>query len=607
MTVLMPTTPITDAQRDRALRACSVFERFSSAFNRSKVKVTLVADPFACPAPAWSTAEDIYLAGESMDDLTTVEGILGVKGLVLHENLHIKYTPRVGSRLVNEVIERGQFRTFNLLEDQRIETLAVGRYGRAVSRWLIPTVLKHILEGGDITRAFPLLHGRRYLPIELRKAVRQAYAEQDTVARLAELIDQYRAFTFGGVHNIDDALAVIAEVHDLLPAQPEQEHGGCHGNPIPSSPNRPEPKSKQDEAQARDKGEEDDLTDDEDSAEPSETGEDETDDLNEDGQPSPTNDGTPSDSSTDGDTDGDTDGGAPNTNKGGGVSNDTAQRAEDIIQDTIEKSLETVAEEVRNDGRAINGAEFDLDGGVLVDLDKRRSTERAVSASTALAGNAFGRELEELKVAHEANWQRRVKSGKLNLGRIIKGCDVDEAFDKFRVGREDAVDIEAVILLDTSGSMEGLDVVASEAMWAIKRGLDTVKASTTVLTFDTIGERLYDADETAGLTMRHASSRGSTNPLSSLQYARNILAQSERKVKVLFTITDGHWGAEGAPSEEVVEALREGGVLTALVTIGGSSYGDHKHEMTAVVAQPSSLLGLARELTAVATQRNLEA
>jgi hypothetical protein len=46
-------------------------------------------------------------------------------------------------------------------------------------------------------------------------------------------------------------------------------------------------------------------------------------------------------------------------------------------------------------------------------------------------------------------------------------------------------------------------------------------------------------------------------------------------------------------------------VVTALVTLGHFSYGDHAHELSAVVNQPSALLGLARGLVRVATERNL--
>ena len=614
MTVLMPTQTITDEAHDRALRACAVFERFSSAFNRSKVKVNLVPNG---TAPAYSSAEDIYLSTSAMSDLTTVDGILSAKGLVLHENLHIKYTPRKGNRLVNAVIDAGQFSTFNLLEDLRIETLAVGRYGRAVSRWLIPTVLKHIIDGGDITRAFPLIHGRRYLPLELRKAVRQAFVEQDKVARLAELIDQYRKFTFGGTANIDEAIAIIDEVHTLL-GDIEDTHGhppitDCGGHPMPSSPNRPEPKSEQDKAQERDKGEVDDLEDDGEPADDSETGEQDTDDLDDstDGQPTKgkggqRRDAQPSDGQTDGQQS-DDESATNNDSTGGGVStaqSDAIDRAVDAITDAIADAKENLTDDIRNDGRAINGVEFDLEGGVEVDLPKRNAMDTAVSPSTILAGNAFGRELEELKVAHESGWNRRVKSGKLNLGRVIKGCDFDEAFDKFQAGRADAVDIEAVVVLDTSGSMEDDMVVASESMWAIKRGLDTVNASTTVLTFDSSSARLYDADEKAGTTMRSVGARGSTDPIGAMRYARNLLAQSERKVKVLFTITDGHWGST-TEVDDIVDALRDGGVLTAIVSLGHSSYGDHNHELSATVSQASGLLGLARELVQVATDRNL--
>jgi len=619
MTVLMPTEVITDEARDRALRACAVFEQFSSAFNRSKVKVNLVT---TSTAPAYSSAEDIYLSTDAMNDLTTVDGILSAKGLVLHENLHIKYTPRKGNRIVNEVIEAGQFSTFNLLEDQRIETLAVGRYGRAVSRWLIPTVLKHIIEGGNITRAFPLLHGRRYLPIELRKAVRQAFVAQDKVARLAELIDQYRSLTFGGTANIDEAIAIVDEVHTLLgDIQPEHPQAptpeGCSGNPMPSSPNRPEPKSEQDKAQAKDKGEVDDLEDDGEPADDSETGEQETDDLEDESTDEPTkgkggqqSDDEPEDGQTDGqDSDDESDDESKTNIDGndGGAStaeSDAVERAKDAITDAIADAKENLNEDIRNDGRAINGVEFGLEGGVEVNLPKRGFIDTAVSPATILASNAFGRELEELKVAHEAGWNRRVKSGKLNLGRVIKGCDFNEAFDKFQAGRSDAVDIEAVIVLDTSGSMHDDMVTACESMWAIKRGLDTVNASTTVLTFDSVSARLYDADEKAGTTMRQVESRGSTNPNDAMRYARNVLAQSERKVKVLFTITDGHWGST-TEVDEVIDVLREGGVLTAIVSLGYSSYGNHNHELSAVVSQASGLLGLARELVQVATDRNL--
>jgi hypothetical protein len=46
-------------------------------------------------------------------------------------------------------------------------------------------------------------------------------------------------------------------------------------------------------------------------------------------------------------------------------------------------------------------------------------------------------------------------------------------------------------------------------------------------------------------------------------------------------------------------------VLTAIVSLGHSSYGDHNHELSATVTQASGLLGLARQLVQVATDRNL--
>ena len=295
---------------------------------------------------------------------------------------------------------------------------------------------------------------------------------------------------------------------------------------------------------------------------------------------------------------------APENGGGAGKNPESVKKAQQALADALKEAVDNLTEDIRSDASAINGADFGLEGGHAVSLDKAKPVEYSVSPEAVLASNAFGRELEELRVAHEAGWNRRTKSGKLNIGRIIKGCEFDEAFDKFQVGRADAVDIEAVVLLDTSGSMNSMARSAFESMWAIKRGLDAVHASTTVVTFDDDAERLYDADEPAGKTMRYAFSGGGTTPLKAMRYARNVLAQSDRKVKVLFTITDGSWGNDDK-EVDIVNILREGGVVTALVTLGGYSYGNHAHELSAVANQPSALLGLARQLVGVATERNL--
>ena len=102
---------------------------------------------------------------------------------------------------------------------------------------------------------------------------------------------------------------------------------------------------------------------------------------------------------------------------------------------------------------------------------------------------------------------------------------------------------------------------------------------------------------------------GGTDPLDALQYANHVLATSDRKVKVLFVITDGEW-SNSDRADRIIKNLRDGGVLTALAFIGGyaSNIEDiksHECEAVAHVANASDLLHVGRSVVNLAIQRNL--
>jgi Mg-chelatase subunit ChlD len=215
--------------------------------------------------------------------------------------------------------------------------------------------------------------------------------------------------------------------------------------------------------------------------------------------------------------------------------------------------------------------------------------------------------LERLKAQYDPEWEREVKSGRINASRLLRGCELDEAFDKWRNGRDDAVDIEAVILLDNSGSMDGdRSVHASNAMWGLKRALDKVNASCTVLTFSEAVHMLYPAQEQAGITVKRTQPRGGTDPTKALKYAQRVFADSDRAVKVLFTITDGAWS--GNEADETIKVLRTAGVVTALAFINESPMeviDPHNSEVVSHITNARDLLFLGRNLVKVATNRNL--
>ena len=162
-------------------------------------------------------------------------------------------------------------------------------------------------------------------------------------------------------------------------------------------------------------------------------------------------------------------------------------------------------------------------------------------------------------------------------------------------------------MLDRSGSMSGRMGVATESMWAIKHALDTIGASTTVVLYGSQTSLLYSASDEATDKVRYASAGGGTEPVTALQHATNVLADSDRKVKLLLNITDGEW-SKAEDANELVSMARRAGVLTALAFISERETTDidaHESELVTAITSTDDLFTLGRELVRVATARNL--
>jgi predicted metal-dependent peptidase len=189
--------------------------------------------------------------------------------------------------------------------------------------------------------------------------------------------------------------------------------------------------------------------------------------------------------------------------------------------------------------------------------------------------------------------------------------NLDTLFDEWSEGRDDVTAIEAVILLDKSGSMSGDNADnAYKSMWAIKKALEKVEARTTVVTFNYETEVLYRADERAGTTIRDGGVSGGTNPEQALLYAQNVFAKTEKPIRVLFMITDGHWDTEAG--ENAVRKMKRAGVLTAQALIGFGGYSKehlehyrHEFEILASVPTAKELYVLGKNLVRTAITRNL--
>jgi hypothetical protein len=633
--VMVPSFDITNEleenkDKERLARLSNVISKFASTLTLRKVHVDIDTDN-TYPVEAWSDAETITFNSSRLKNLDTVEGIAGIKGLGLHEVSHILLTPRMGSNIRKWVNANGYQRAFNALEDQRIETFMTHKFSN-VNEWLTITISQFLLKNpAAYPVLFPVLAGRKYLPADLLDGLRKVYKDQVNVQEMATLIDDYTVLNLSDSSHIPIAMKIIERYHQLvndgIPPEHQYDNGGFNKIPDPhghdhrkdnelksSEKSKPMNKAGQEkiidkihkkrsqqsaQSSGDDEGEEYEKPDGQGEGEGDEHGE---------GEPNP-NAETSGDDGTD-------------PGRGAGQGNglhdydikEQAQRA-------LDNSMAKMHHELINTVKQFNGDAELTSKTVKVPPRPQRVYDQHVDPKVVSGARSFARELELIKADHDPGWLRKVDLGKLNVQRYATGVEFDEAFDQWDLGREDAVDIEAVVLLDNSPSMSWTINEAYDSMWAIKRALDKINASTTVLTFSDTHEVLYSSAERASNKKRYAGTGGGTEPYDALRYAKYILAESSKAIKIIIAITDGQW-YDGDKSNTVLRELRRSGVITALAYVDDRQYNAerwgnpdaplpkltidaHGCEVVEKVNNASELFGLAKKLVKAGVSRNL--
>ena len=588
-----------ERQRQRIDRLTSFFARVNSAFTSRKVKVkTEYSD---MQAPAWSSSDEVVFNAKLLGDLTAKD-LTKLRGLDLHECAHILFTPRQASEMGVFIDDNKHlFMAYNALEDMRIETLMVTSYP-SVAKWLTATMLHFFTDDfNSFVNSYPLVRGRRYLPVELRQRSRNMYPYQDLIEPLGEVIDEYRLLLYP--RDTERAKELVQKFHDLLPKQ----EGGSGSNPDPngsggtitltegtptsgqggykvtikdpfghgsrpyegqeSSNSRPMNPKKQSKIQERAKSQ----TQHNDSKEKTESG-----------------------------------------NKAG---NEFDEKIETLLNDLLQELSNDIHAEVSDMHRIIGG---------LPALQSNNSREPQLArynliypdSATMHASQKFGKELEKLKAQYDPAWEQFESKGRLNVPRLIRGDDHETIFDMWNEGVENACEIECVVMLDVSGSMQGDKATSAyRAMYAIKRGLSKINANCSVITFSDSAEMLYRAKDKVTSGLRDSGTGGGTNATEAIAYSTKLLADSDKAVKIFFAITDGEWWSEdnNRHNHEAIKRMGNSGVLTAFAYIPETqeevqkltSDSIHHCEIGAVVRNPFDLLSMARVIVKYAINRRL--
>jgi uncharacterized protein YegL len=610
-----------ELHRQKIERFCHLFSRVNSAFTFRKV--TVKVEHSDMNSPAYSGASEVTFNSRLIGDLTDAQSIAGLKGLDLHEISHILFTPREGSDIFEFVRDNNYFGAYNALEDQRIETLFTTRYPSTVD-WFTSTILIHFVEKPEaFVNSYPLLRGRRYLPVQIRANSRNAYPEPENIAEICEIVDAYRLLVFPT--DTEKGKELVARFHALLPKGDGSGSGEGSGeggstkikvkavgegeegdfNVVLNDPfghgNRPHegiesslasrPQSPKQQKRDSDRASKLDQADDAELAEKMKS------------KPTIELDIDQVEFADEGDDE-------INDESSNGIGDELAELLQSTLNDILTSA--EIATEIRDIMRQIGGlpslATNDAKEPELDHFNSLRPDSKTVEASAT-----FARELLRLKSSFDPAWETYESSGRLHAGRYLRGEDIETVFDSWNEGIEDACEIECVIILDNSGSMSGHKAEnAYKAMYAIKRALDKINANTTVITFNSDTNLLYRAKDKATGVIRDAGAGGGTEPDKAIKYATKLLAETDKPVRIFFAITDGEWGGDSKANHDAIDRMARAGVLTAFAYIPyGSeqivldSETSHRCEIGAVINNPLDLIGMARKIVKYAITRRL--
>ena len=505
----------------------SVYQTADKIITGEDISVSVTADT-EMKTTAMNNGKDIIYNASLIEDLDS-ETITSLHGTNYHEVAHILFSPRAGSTLGQFAKEQKVIRSFNMLEEARIENLMIAKYPS--TRLFLETAITSYLLKDDPSEwgeAFPILTGRKYVDVDIRQAVADKFINKygvDVAQRVQDIVHAYSSLVFPtDFTKAKDLLTMFADIVGRDTEQTDMKSGE-HGERMVGAKGRPASAKEQARLQKRA----------EQSQEPTEL-----------------------------------------LQKGQGVGGNSTEENTDTKQYTqdderIAKKLNERMNEIKNDSavkREVSETRKAISGNEDIKsiIKKAELLEMTPSQVAVSYARRFGTELERLVRNNDPMWDSRTPSGKLNISRTMNPDvnSIGEMFDQWNIGNDNS-DIEAVMLIDNSGSMGGYMTEVCQNAWIIKRGVETIEGSVSVFAFDHESKKIYDKTERAlPSKFRYINSRGNTAPFRTLIEAERILTASDKSIKILFMLTDGDW-SDNEECDKVIKRLNQLGVLTCLV------------------------------------------
>lgn len=530
----------------------AVYAKADSVLSSETIDVKVVNEPDK-PNPAWTDGKIISLNKAVLDDITTLtdESLTVLNGINYHELAHILFSPRVSTKFAKWVMEKQYLTTCQLLEDIRIETKLITMYP-STKPFIESTFYRHVLNPNGLVslrpELFARIYGAKYINLDIRQEIVNQHKQvltAEVMQDIASLVNEYRLLSYPRDYQKGMDIIEKFSKYVSLPQGNTSPAVGCSNQPF-NSKGRPAGQKEQDYATPT--GEVDDLQ------------------LPTENDNSDSDNGNSPDKDTDSDSDNNTDSNEQrNKTK-------TSKLSDNAISEINKRMSELVSSsDVKQKNKDIRKSIANEDS-VRNPLRKANHYKTTPDSSYLSMATKFGHELERLRTDLDPMWEQETPSGRLNIQRAMKRDinSLDTLFDKWSEG-SDACDIEAVILLDNSGSMMSSMREVCQATWAMKRGIEKIQGDVTVLTFNGTARKLYEKHEKATHDFRAVESSGCTDPTEALRLAEQILVKSKRQTRLLLVVTDGYWSND-TQCNLTIQSMNESGVISSLVYYGQTEY-----------------------------------
>lgn len=594
MTVDTAGSEVTTRDRDivvgRANGMGAILHRTNLLLGAKSDGVITVHDQRQAVAPAWTDGKTIWINGspsnkhvhEALNKGWNKDSTLTVTALNYHELAHVMFTPRVNGDLAQRVRSFGMWHAFNVLEDQRAESLFVGLYNPARS-YFTRLVSKYLRDSKEqVEGNYALVAGRKFLPVDLRAFFRGQFRDSGMLADIDAITSEYIALEYPTQD--DRGFELIRDFHALLTGMTTPPAGQGDHSRIDGGSGEGVRKQRQAAADIDQQGEDvtdedvervmgslsdEDDTDEQDEVEDFDASGGDGDeqgeaagDGDEDSDAAPGGSSSSDEDEADPDGDGHGSGGGDTDTDGeaGDLSSLTDKEVEDLLDRLLDRTDEEADDDIRDEVERRADTFEDAMGTVESDFGYCQYEYVAPPTNYVTAARKMERQWKRIKDMAAPDWEYPVRHGqRLDTRRAMRAERTGDRdlFRKWQDGARDVNDFEAVLLLDTSSSMrdywggpfESPIGAASASLWATHRALTKVGADVTALTFSDDAKDLIKRGEkpdARGVKVARAS--GWTAVTDAFRAALRTLKTSKRSQRFVMIFTDGEftdrWGFE---------------------------------------------------------------